>query len=96
MAVEKPGEEAAFAEFCTDREFVTLNVRKFGARGDGKADDTQAVQAAILSCPPESRVLVPRGIYRITSLFLKSGLRMELAEGAVPVSYTHLFQTADR
>ncbi|RZT00650.1 glycoside hydrolase family 28 protein [Cuneatibacter caecimuris] len=83
LAVEKPGEEAAFAEFCTDREFVTLNVRKFGARGDGKADDTQAVQAAILSCPPESRVLVPRGIYRITSLFLKSGLRMELAEGAV-------------
>lgn len=40
------------------------------------------IQAAIMACPEKSRVLIPAGIYRITSLFLKSHLRLELAEGA--------------
>ncbi|OPZ31009.1 MAG: Pectate lyase superfamily protein [Lentisphaerae bacterium ADurb.BinA184] len=42
----------------------------FGAVGDGKADDTQAIQAALLSIRPQStprRVLyIPAGTYRIT------------------------------
>lgn len=67
----------------TLREFVTLDVKDFGAKGDGIQDDTPFIQAAILSCPGESRVLVPEGTYKITSLFLKSNLRLELAEGAV-------------
>ena len=66
----------------TEREFVTLNVREFGAKGDGIQDDTHFIQAAIMACPKESRVLIPAGTYRITSLFVKSGLRMELAKGA--------------
>ncbi len=72
----------------TDREFVTLNVRDFGARGDGVQDDTHFIQAAIMACPEESRVLIPEGTYKITSLFLKSGLRLELAEGAVLSAWT--------
>lgn len=67
----------------TLKEFVTLNVKDFGAKGDGIQDDTPFIQAAILSCPWESRVLIPEGTYKITSLFLKSNLRLELAEGAV-------------
>ena len=67
----------------TPGEFVTLNVREFGAKGDGIQDDTPFIQAAILSCPADSRVLIPEGTYQVTSLFLKSGLRLELAEGAV-------------
>ena len=47
--------------FRTDYEFVTLNVRKFGAKGDGVSDDTTFIQAAIMACPPESRVLIPAG-----------------------------------
>ncbi len=66
----------------TDYEFVTLNVRDFGAKGDGETNDTAAIQAAILSCPENSRVYVPEGIYRFTHLFLKSNLRLELAGGA--------------
>lgn len=69
--------------FHTQKEFITLNVKDFGAKGDGVQDDTLFIQAAILSCPPESRVLIPDGIYKITSLFLKSNLRLELAKGAV-------------
>ncbi len=75
--------EEACIRITTDREFVTLNVREFGAKGDGVQDDTKFIQAAIMACPKESRVLVPAGTYRITSLFLKDDLRLELARGAV-------------
>lgn len=71
------------AEVRTKPEYVTLNVRKFGARGDGIFDDTAAIQAAIMCCPPEGRVFVPAGTYRIRNLFLKSGLTLELGKGAL-------------
>ena len=82
------GVERGNVSFVTAYEFVTLNVRDFGAAGDGKQDDTKFIQAAILACPKESRVLVPKGTYRITSLFLKSNLRFELAKGAELVADT--------
>ncbi len=74
--------------FRTDYEFVTLDVRRFGAKGDGVQDDTHFIQAAILACPDNSRVLIPEGVYRITSLFLKSHLRLELAKGAELKAFT--------
>ena len=70
-------------EFSTDYEFVTLNVRDFGAKGDGVQDDTLFIQAAIMACPKESRVLIPAGTYRIVSLFLKDDVNIELEQGAV-------------
>ena len=76
------GEVVAETSFATEYEFVTLNVRDFGAKGDGVSDDTKFIQAAILSCPKNSRVLAPAGTYKITSLFLKSNLNLELAKGA--------------
>ena len=79
----KAGEDDAQVRVKTDYEFVTLNVRDFGAKGDGVSDDTHFIQAAIMSCPKDGRVLIPEGTYRITSLFLKSDLRLELGEGAV-------------
>lgn len=72
----------------TDSESVTLNVKAFGATGDGVADDTKFIQAAILSCPKTGRVLIPQGTYRITSLFLKSNVNIELAEGAELLAFT--------
>ncbi len=74
--------------FRTVHEFVTLDVRRFGAKGDGVQDDTHAIQAAVLACPRDSRVLIPAGTYRITSLFLKSHTRIELAEGAELKAFT--------
>lgn len=74
--------------FTTTHEAYTLNVKDFGAAGDGLQDDTKFIQAAIMACPMESRVLVPAGTYRITSLFLKSDLRLELAEGAELLALT--------
>lgn len=81
-------EKAGEVRFRTDYEYVTLDVRRFGAKGDGVSDDTHFIQAAILACPENSRVLFPEGIYRITSLFLKSHTRMELAEGAELRAFT--------
>lgn len=74
--------------FKTDYEFVTLDVRRFGARGDGEQDDTHHLQAAILACPEHGRVLIPAGTYRISSLFLKSHIRIELAKGAELKAFT--------
>lgn len=87
-AVTKKGEDAGSLTFRTDYEFVTLNVKDFGAKGDGEADDTKYIQAAILSCPKDSRVLIPAGTYRITSLFLKSHVRIELAKDAELLAIT--------
>lgn len=81
---EKTGE----TELRTDYEFVTLDVRRFGAKGDGVQDDTPFLQAAVLACPANSRVLIPAGVYRITSLFLKSHTRIELAAGAELKAFT--------
>ena len=58
----------------TDYEFVTLNVKRFNAVGDGVHDDTAAIQAAIMACPKDGRVFIPAGTYKVTSLFLKSDI----------------------
>jgi hypothetical protein len=42
-----------------------VNVRDFGAKGDGKTDDTKAIAAAI-SGASDGLVEFPRGTYRIT------------------------------
>ena len=42
----------------------------------------------MMACPVNSRVYFPAGIYRITSLFLKSHIRIELAEGAELKAFT--------
>lgn len=79
---------AAWAVFTTDYEFVTLNVRDFGAKGDGVNNDTSFIQAAIMACPKDSRVLIPEGVYKVTSLFLKDDVKIELEKGAVLEAYT--------
>lgn len=68
--------------FSTKTEKYTLNIKDFGAYGDGRRDDTAMIQAAIMACPKDGRVLVPKGEYLVSSLFLKSDLRLEIAKGA--------------
>ena len=71
-------EEVQFHTLC---ESVTMNVKDFGAAGDGNHLDSPAIQAAIQCCPPDGRVLIPAGTYRILPLFLKDHIRLEIAEG---------------
>lgn len=45
-----------------------VNVKHFGAKGDGTTDDTKALQAAIDALPPEGGVLViPLGVYLVSA-----------------------------
>jgi len=70
------------AAFRTKGETCTLNVRAFGAKGDGATEDTAMLQAAILCCPEGGRVLIPPGDYVTGPLFLKSHMTLEIADGA--------------
>lgn len=75
--------ETCFIE--TEYEYVTMNVKAFGAKGDGIQDDTPFIQAAVSCCPQNGRVLFPAGLYRIKGIQLKSDISIELAEGAIVV-----------
>ena len=88
IAVREEGKKEVEAAITvvTDYEFVTLNVKEFGAKGDGIQNDTPFIQAAIMACPKMGRVLVPAGNYKITSLFLKSHIRFEIEKDAVLVA----------
>ena len=68
--------------FRTPKEVCTLNVRDFGAKGDGETEDTAMLQAAILCCPAGGRVLIPAGDYVTGPLFLKSHMTLEISDGA--------------
>lgn len=43
-----------------------ISIKDFGAVGDGVADDTAAIQAALNACPQGGGILIPHGTYKIT------------------------------
>ena len=57
------------------------NVRDYGAKGDGNALDTDAVQAAIDACTHDGggTVLVPSGTFQIGTVELKSNVTLHIA-----------------
>ena len=61
---------------------VLLDVTDFGAVGDGRTLNTQAVQAAIDGCPPGGTVMIPAGIFLTGALFLKSDMTLYMEEGS--------------
>ena len=81
-SVQENGERETLT-FRTKRETCTLDVRSFGAKGDGETEDTAMLQAAILCCPEGGRVWIPPGEYVTGPLFLKSRMTLEIADGAV-------------
>lgn len=83
VQLKREEESTEVIKVHTSYEFVTLNVKDFGAAGDGITDDTAYLQAAIMTVPEHGRVYIPEGTYRFTHLFLKSHMKLELAKGAV-------------
>src|SRR6266446_6970764 len=67
-------------------ESAGRSVRDHGARGDGKANDTAAIQAAIDAAAPGGVVLFPPGAYVSGTLHLRSRLVLRLATGATLVA----------
>ena len=69
---------------------LVVNVRDKGAKGDGRTDDTEAIQAAIDEVGGTGgTVLVPQGTYMVDAvkkkrrLALKSDMTLKLAKDAV-------------
>jgi len=50
-----------------------LNVRELGARGDGRADDTAAIQKALATARNGSTIYLPPGTYRVTATLRLTG-----------------------
>ena len=74
--------------FTTKSVSAGVNVKDFGAVGDGIADDTASIQAAI-HCLPENGLLhFPEGTYLTGPLALKSRITLSLGEGAVLLGTT--------
>ena len=64
----------------------TYNVKDFGAIGDGQSNDTAALQEAIDKCNKNAggEVVVPPGVYRISTLHMKSNVELHLMAGSTP------------
>ncbi|MFS1012642.1 BppU family phage baseplate upper protein [Enterococcus casseliflavus] len=74
---DKTGKDSDFREFEADKSFMRrvfnesaergINVKWFGARGDGQTDDTEAIQRAIDYAAENNffKVKIPDGVYLI-------------------------------
>ena len=76
---EKESETLAFR---TMEETCALNVRDFGAVGDGVNDDTDAIRTALSFLPEGGRLFFPEGTYLTLPQALKSNITIEISEGA--------------
>jgi parallel beta-helix repeat protein len=59
-----------------------VNVRGFGAKGNGITDDTAAIQRAIDACPAQGTVTFPAGRYSVRGLSLKPRCTYAGTEGS--------------
>ena len=78
----REGDNAESVVFRTAAETILLNVRAFGAKGDGVNNDTAAIQAAIACCPKGGTVYLPKGTYLSSSIFAKSDMTLWIDSGA--------------
>ena len=55
--------KAGTITFRTEKNVCVVNVRDFGAKGDGITDDTVAIQTAINCLPRKAKLYFPAGTY---------------------------------
>jgi polygalacturonase len=62
------------ATACQSQKSTIVSVKKSGAKGDGKTDDTQAIQAAI---DQNAVVYLPKGVYLVSHLTILDNKRIK-------------------
>ena len=67
----------------TGKRLRKISVTDFGAVGDGKTMNTQAMQKAIDACGPDACVMIPEGVYLTGALHLHSDMALCVGKGAV-------------
>lgn len=68
-----------------------FNVRDFGAKGDGKAIETKAIQKAIDACSKSGGVvLFPSGTYVSGTIYMKNNVTLRLQKGSIILGSTDL------
>ncbi|KAL0555171.1 hypothetical protein IC582_009110 [Cucumis melo] len=74
------------------RRSTSFSVTDFGAIGDGLHYDTAAIQSAINSCPAPSRCYVtfPPGTYLTATIWLRSGVVLDIQPGATVLAGTKM------
>jgi exo-poly-alpha-galacturonosidase len=60
-----------------------FDITSFGASGDGKTLNTEAIQQAIHSCTHGGTVYVPKGTFLTGAIFLKSNMTLYIEEGGL-------------
>lgn len=83
VSVQFASGEEENLEIATVPEACCINVKDFGAVGDGIHEDTGAIQAAVNFLPENGRLLFPDGTYLLCPVALKSHITLELCEKTV-------------
>ena len=77
----------------------SVNIKKYGAKADGKTLNTAAINTAIEACANQGggTVVIPSGVYLTGTIHLKSHVSLYLEEGAVikGTSDLDLYQSYD-
>lgn len=74
--------QIAGLEVTTQTPTYVVDVRDYNATGDGIADDTAAINAALYAAPKGAVVILRKGVYRVNQVLLRSQVDLYLEAGA--------------
>jgi len=69
-------------EVKTKKPAFLINIKDYNATGDGVTNDTSAINLAIYTAPAGATVYIPKGVYMVDQVLLKTGVDVLLVKGA--------------
>jgi hypothetical protein len=84
---------SSYVRSLGDKALDVLNVKDYGAKGNGVIDDTLAILAAIAAAGTDKLLAFPSGTYKLTSALTNSGYW--IADGKVTLSFNSISTSVD-